>query len=193
VTRGQRDGSLRPYSRLSRPEPLLFHPSSTSVVLTRLSGPRSRPTTFFLVVPGNRTRDLRNCSQELWPLDHRCGLWHRYIFRKPGMRIGIRMDWSCRHFLLFPVHYLTVFSVTRLYKLPLQDGGHRTRHSNKKIVMYKLLIYFLFTILLFCFCFIYNKSYIIINCNKFSYNHSHLIYTIITISIATNYHSNRSL
>jgi hypothetical protein len=43
--RGQRDGSLRPYSRLSRPEPLLFLPSNSSVVLTRLSGPRSRPTT----------------------------------------------------------------------------------------------------------------------------------------------------
>jgi hypothetical protein len=46
VPRGQRDGSLRPYSRISRPEPLLFVPSSSSVVLTRLSGPRSRPTTF---------------------------------------------------------------------------------------------------------------------------------------------------
>jgi hypothetical protein len=65
VPRGQRDESLRPYSRISRPEPLLFLPISTSVVLTRLSGPRSRPTTFFsLVVPGNRTRDLRICSQE---------------------------------------------------------------------------------------------------------------------------------
>jgi hypothetical protein len=29
-----------------------FLSSSFSVVLTRLSGPRSRPTTFFLVVPG---------------------------------------------------------------------------------------------------------------------------------------------
>jgi hypothetical protein len=36
---------LRPYSRISRPEPLLFLPSSSSVVLTRLGGPRSRPTT----------------------------------------------------------------------------------------------------------------------------------------------------
>jgi hypothetical protein len=27
------------------PEPLLFLPSSSSIVLTRLSGPRSRPTT----------------------------------------------------------------------------------------------------------------------------------------------------
>jgi hypothetical protein len=48
VPRGQRDGSLRPYSRFSRQEPLLFLLSSSSVVLTRLSGPRSRPTTFFL-------------------------------------------------------------------------------------------------------------------------------------------------
>jgi hypothetical protein len=29
-----------------------FFLSSSSSVLTRLSGPRSRPTTFFLVVPG---------------------------------------------------------------------------------------------------------------------------------------------
>jgi hypothetical protein len=34
----------RPYSRLSRLEPLLFLPSSTSIVLTRLSAPCSRPT-----------------------------------------------------------------------------------------------------------------------------------------------------
>jgi hypothetical protein len=40
VPRGQRDGSLWPYSRVSRPEPLRFLPSSSSVVVTRLSGPR---------------------------------------------------------------------------------------------------------------------------------------------------------
>jgi hypothetical protein len=40
VPRVQRDGSLRPYFRISRPEPLLFLSSSSSVVLTRLSGPR---------------------------------------------------------------------------------------------------------------------------------------------------------
>jgi hypothetical protein len=44
VSRGQREVSLRPYSRLSRPEPLLFLSSSSSIVLKRLSGPRSRPT-----------------------------------------------------------------------------------------------------------------------------------------------------
>jgi hypothetical protein len=41
---------IRQYFRFSRPEPLLFLPSSSSVVLTSLSGPRSRPAT----------------SQEIW-------------------------------------------------------------------------------------------------------------------------------
>jgi hypothetical protein len=45
VQRVQRDRSLRPYSRLSRPEQLLFLSRSSSIVLTKLSGPRSRPTT----------------------------------------------------------------------------------------------------------------------------------------------------
>jgi hypothetical protein len=45
VPRDQRNGSLRPNSRISRPEPLQFLPSSSSVVLTRLNGTRSRPTT----------------------------------------------------------------------------------------------------------------------------------------------------
>jgi hypothetical protein len=44
VSRSQ-NGSPRPYSRVSRPKPLLFFPISSSTVLTRLSGPRSRPTT----------------------------------------------------------------------------------------------------------------------------------------------------
>jgi hypothetical protein len=44
VSRSQRNGSLYQYSRYSRSEPLLFLRSSSSVVLTRLSGPRSRPT-----------------------------------------------------------------------------------------------------------------------------------------------------
>jgi hypothetical protein len=45
VLRGQRGESLRPYSRFSKPEPLLFLSSSSRIVLTRLSGSRSRPTT----------------------------------------------------------------------------------------------------------------------------------------------------
>jgi hypothetical protein len=40
-------------SRFSRQEALLFYQVAPPVVLTRLSAPRSRPTTFvFLVVPG---------------------------------------------------------------------------------------------------------------------------------------------
>jgi hypothetical protein len=45
VSRGQLNGSPRPYSRFCRPEPLLFLSSSSSVVLTRLSGHRYK--TYF--------------------------------------------------------------------------------------------------------------------------------------------------
>jgi hypothetical protein len=38
---------LRPYSRISRQEQLLFLPSSSSIVLTRLSGPRPRSDDIF--------------------------------------------------------------------------------------------------------------------------------------------------
>jgi hypothetical protein len=49
VSRGHRNGSSLPYFRLSRPESLLFLPSSSSVVLTRLSGPPE-----LLIEPLNR-------------------------------------------------------------------------------------------------------------------------------------------
>jgi hypothetical protein len=49
VSCGQRNGSLWSYSRVSRPEQLLFLSSSSSIVLTRLSVPRSRPTTFHKI------------------------------------------------------------------------------------------------------------------------------------------------
>jgi hypothetical protein len=65
--------SLRPYSRLSRPELLLLLPSSSSVALPRLSGPRSRHTTFFFLQCWESSRDLQICSQKLCPLDHRGG------------------------------------------------------------------------------------------------------------------------
>jgi hypothetical protein len=45
VSSSQRDGPLRPYSRHFRPEPLFSLSSNSSIVLTRLSGPSSRPTT----------------------------------------------------------------------------------------------------------------------------------------------------
>jgi hypothetical protein len=63
MPRGQRDESLRPYSRLSRLEPLLFLPSSSSIVLTRLSGPRSNAHVpyhgyvFTEPLPSNEKRD----------------------------------------------------------------------------------------------------------------------------------------
>jgi hypothetical protein len=77
VPHGQRDGSLRPYSGISRPESLLFLPSSFSIVLTRLRGPRFRPTTSQKMwLSREWNPGLWICSQELWPLDHRGGLRH---------------------------------------------------------------------------------------------------------------------
>jgi hypothetical protein len=54
----QRKGSPQRYFRLSRPEPLLFLPSTSSIVLTRQSGPHSRPNYFSenLVAPRIETR-----------------------------------------------------------------------------------------------------------------------------------------
>jgi hypothetical protein len=49
MPRGQLDGSLRPYLRLSRPDPLLFLSSSSSIVLTKLSGPPKGTQTFNLI------------------------------------------------------------------------------------------------------------------------------------------------
>jgi hypothetical protein len=65
VLRGQHNGCLRTYSRFSRPEPLLFLPSSSSTVLTRLSGPRSR-THYFSEKSGsagNRTRTFGSVAR----------------------------------------------------------------------------------------------------------------------------------
>jgi hypothetical protein len=53
MLRGKLNGYPIAIISFSRPEPLLFLPSSSSIVLTRLSGPRCRPTTSQkdLVVP----------------------------------------------------------------------------------------------------------------------------------------------
>jgi hypothetical protein len=57
-----------------RPEPLVFLPSSSSVILTRLSGPRSRPTTSQKIwYPRESNSDHCTCSHELWLVDHRGG------------------------------------------------------------------------------------------------------------------------
>jgi hypothetical protein len=82
VPRVQRDGSLRPYSRHSRPEPLLFLLSISWIVLTRLSGPSTRPTTSQKIwLRWESNPDLWICSKEFWALDHRCGRSRRWAFK----------------------------------------------------------------------------------------------------------------
>jgi hypothetical protein len=57
VPRGQSDGSLRPYSWFSRPEPLLFLSSSSSIVLTRIVH-MTHYSSENLVAPGIETGSL---------------------------------------------------------------------------------------------------------------------------------------
>jgi hypothetical protein len=71
--RGLRGGSFRPYSWFSRPEPLICLSSKSSNVVTRLSAPRSRLNIQKIWSHRESNPDLWICSQELWPLDHRCG------------------------------------------------------------------------------------------------------------------------
>jgi hypothetical protein len=64
VPRGQRDGSLEPYYRFSRPKPLLFLSGSASIVFTRLSEPV--PDSLLLRKSGsagNRTRNSRSVAR----------------------------------------------------------------------------------------------------------------------------------
>jgi hypothetical protein len=68
VSRGQRNGSPRPYSRISRPEPLLFLPLAPQLYSRGWVDPVRDPLLLRKSgSAGNRTRDLWICSQELWP------------------------------------------------------------------------------------------------------------------------------
>jgi hypothetical protein len=60
VSCDQRDGSLWPYSRFSRPELLFLLSSSSSIVLTRLSGSRSRSTASQKIEPRTSRSAARN-------------------------------------------------------------------------------------------------------------------------------------
>jgi hypothetical protein len=74
VPRSQRCGSSTAVISLYNPEPLLFLSSSSSIVPTRLSGPRSRSTNSQKIWECLELySDLWICGQELWPLDRRCG------------------------------------------------------------------------------------------------------------------------
>jgi hypothetical protein len=82
----------------SRPNPLLFLPGSSSVVLTRLSGSRSRPTTSQKIWWCRKSNpDLWICSQKLWPLDHR-GVWcYLYIRTEMELRSVVSGQQSSLH------------------------------------------------------------------------------------------------
>jgi hypothetical protein len=66
---------LRPYSRFSRQEPLLFYQVAPQLYSRGWVDPVPDPLLFFSGSAGNRNPSLRICSQGLWPLDHRRSWW----------------------------------------------------------------------------------------------------------------------
>jgi hypothetical protein len=70
VPRGQRDRSLRLYSRFSRQEPLLFYQVAPQLYSRGWVDSVPDPLLFFWKCRESNPC-LRICSQELWPLDHR--------------------------------------------------------------------------------------------------------------------------
>jgi hypothetical protein len=79
---------------VSRPEPLLFLSSSSSVVLTRLSGPHSRPSASQKIWYHRELNPtLLICSQELWLLDHRGGQRKRTW----DFKFSCVEYWDCYH------------------------------------------------------------------------------------------------
>jgi hypothetical protein len=70
--RGQRDGSLHPYSRFSIQQPLLFYQVAPQLYLRGWVDPVSDPL-FFFWLNWESNPGLRICSQELWPVGHSGG------------------------------------------------------------------------------------------------------------------------
>jgi hypothetical protein len=94
----------------SRPEPFFFLPSSSSVVLTRLSGPRSRPTTSQRIWYCRESNlDLWICSQELLSTRPRGGqFFHaKYVWAASCVPHNL-------HFALYPSghHYIRIHQST---------------------------------------------------------------------------------
>jgi hypothetical protein len=115
VPRGQCDASLRPYFRLSRPEPLLCLSSSSSIVLKRLSGPLSRPTTSQKIW-WESNPDLWIRSRELTTRPQRRSLTlHKHIFAKLK-QLGI--------------------TLTKMYWLLGRESKHST---SNKLLIYKTI------------------------------------------------------
>jgi hypothetical protein len=111
VPHGQRDGSLWPCSRISRSELLLFLPSSSSVVFTRLSGPCSRPTTSQknLLVPGIEPGHLRTFNT-LREMKTNTTLPHQNIFFIQGVTSSQKKHVTRMHFQCVRTYNITVIS-----------------------------------------------------------------------------------
>jgi hypothetical protein len=87
VSRGKRGGTPMAVNLFSRPDRLLFLPCSSSFILTRPSGPSSRPT----------TTEKTWWRRELWPLVHRRGQFIIIIIIKNGVFWDVTPWGSCKN------------------------------------------------------------------------------------------------
>jgi hypothetical protein len=133
---GQRDWSLVPYFRLSTLDPLLLLRSSSSIVLTRLSGLRSRPTTSQKIWKRRESNPaLWICSQDLWPLDHKGG---RLKVERYTNCDEMEMIW--KETIVVHSRYYSSISLERLKKSKKtfgQDIRYRVQDSNRAPGKYK--------------------------------------------------------
>jgi hypothetical protein len=140
--------SLWSYSQISRPEPLLFLSSSSSVVLTRLSGPRSRPSqkiywqpVCLSNIPGaclnscpNLYRNnVHNSPCQLWDFCtlHQClslTFFLKLIFEHfPSTQEGSARK-SCMWLFLLHIRSDYLQKKARAHVCPRAEGGHVSHH-----------------------------------------------------------------
>jgi hypothetical protein len=93
VRRGQRDGSVWTYSPLSRPLPILYLPTSSSIIFARLGGPSSRPSTY------QKIKSRRESNPDLWNLIARSQRRFQSLYTWHKSRTHVAFPLSLKHFI----------------------------------------------------------------------------------------------
>jgi hypothetical protein len=126
LSRGQRDRSLRPYSRFSRPESLFFLSSSSSVVLTSPREPVSDPLLLRKAgSSGNRTRtsgylarnsDKQNFLLNICSFVHQCNTFTFYLLLLVDMFRPHTAIFKC--YSVLPRNWCSVMPIFAYVMLP---------------------------------------------------------------------------
>jgi hypothetical protein len=98
VPRGQRDGSLQPYSRLSRPEPLHFFQVAPQLYSRGWADPVPDP--LLLRKSGSAGNRTRTSGSAVWKSDHKTTeavivypMWNGTMWQRVGVRVRRIQVW----------------------------------------------------------------------------------------------------